>query len=176
MRVIAHGSNGLSLVSRTFRTATFAAMVVGVSLVGTSVVVPSPAVAETPLAADTLRIRTAKATFTFTVEVADTDAKREEGLMFRTQMAPEHGMLFDFKREQPVWFWMKNTYLSLDMIFVRADGTILSIAENTTPLSEALVPSGGPVRFVFEVVGGTARRLGITAGDRLVHPRIRRPE
>ena len=94
--------------------------------------------------------------------------------MFRTQMARDHGMLFDFKREQPVYFWMKNTYLSLDMIFVKADGTILSIAENTTPLSEATVPSGGPVRFVFEVVAGTSKRLGIAPGDKVVHPLMRR--
>ncbi len=176
MRVIAQGSTGLSFVSRFFRTAALAVTLGGASLLGAAGVVASPAKAEASLAANRLEIRTAKATFTFTVEIADSDAKREEGLMFRTQMAPEHGMLFDFKREQPVYFWMKNTYLSLDMIFVRADGTILSIAENTTPLSEALVPSGGPVRFVFEVVAGTTRRLGITAGDRVVHPRMRRPE
>jgi uncharacterized membrane protein (UPF0127 family) len=71
---------------------------------------------------------------------------------------------------------MKNTYLSLDMIFVKADGTILSIAENTTPLSEATVASGGPVRFVFEVVAGTARRLGIAPGDNLRHTRMRRAD
>lgn len=176
MRVIAHGSTGPSFASRFFRSAALAVTLSGASLLGGAVTVPSSAKAEAPLAANSLQIRTAKATFTFTVEIADTDAKREEGLMFRTQMAPEHGMLFDFKREQPVYFWMKNTYLSLDMIFVRADGTILSIAENTTPLSEALVPSGGPVRFVFEVVAGTAKRLGITAGDRVVHPRMRRSD
>ncbi len=141
-----------------------------------AVVAPLPGRAETPVAANRLEIRTARATHTFTVEIADTDAKRADGLMFRTQMAPDHGMLFDFKREQPVWFWMKNTYLSLDMIFVKADGTILSIAENTTPLSEATVPSGGPVRFVFEVVAGTSKRLAIVPGDRIVHPSMRRAE
>lgn len=129
----------------------------------------------TTVAAPRLEIVSGDKTHAFTVEIADTDAKRAEGLMFRTAMAPDHGMLFDFKREQPVWFWMKNTYLSLDMIFVKADGTILSIAENTTPLSEATVPSGGPVRFVFEVVAGTAKRLGLKAGDRVVHPLVKRP-
>ncbi|MDK9697263.1 MAG: DUF192 domain-containing protein [Siculibacillus sp.] len=169
------------LVSQWFRTAR-GAILVGTAFVASSAVVPHrdgsfavPAArAEAPLAADRLEIRTGAASRAFTVEVADTDSKRAEGLMFRTQMAPDHGMLFDFKREQPVWFWMKNTYLSLDMIFVKADGTILSIAENTTPLSEATVPSGGPVRFVFEVVAGTTRRLGIAPGDRVVHPLIRR--
>lgn len=137
---------------------------------------PAPAAAETAAATGRLEIRTAKATHSFSVEIADTEAKRADGLMFRTQMAPDHGMLFDFKREQPVWFWMKNTYLPLDMIFVKPDGTILSIAENTTPLSEATVPSGGPVRFVFEVVAGTVKRLGIAPGDKVVHPLMRRAD
>ncbi|WP_333821570.1 DUF192 domain-containing protein [Pinisolibacter sp.] len=174
MRVIAHRSTGSSCLCRLVRTATVAVVVASSGLLGATT--PTPAAAESVLAAGTLEIRTAKATHGFTVEIADTDAKREEGLMFRTQMARDHGMLFDFKREQPVYFWMKNTYLSLDMIFVRADGTILSIAENTTPLSEALVPAGGPVRFVFEVVAGTTKRLGIAPGDRVVHPRMRRAD
>ena len=159
--------------------------VVRASMVAVAVVVaglaagsaaPVVARAEAADATSRLEIRTATATHPFTVEIADTDAKRTEGLMFRTAMAPDHGMLFDFRREQPVWFWMKNTYLSLDMIFVRADGTILSIAENTTPLSEAMVPSGGPVRFVFEVLAGTAKRLAVAPGDRIVHPLMRRAE
>ena len=78
-------------------------------------------------------------------------------------------MLFDFKAEQPVAFWMKNTYVSLDMIFIKADGRILSIAENTEPLSERRVSSGGPVRGVLEVVAGTAKKLGIKPGDRVAH-------
>jgi uncharacterized membrane protein (UPF0127 family) len=79
-------------------------------------------------------------------------------------------MLFDFKREQELSFWMKNTLISLDMIFIRADGSILRIAEQTEPLSERLVPSGGPARAVLEVIAGTARKLGIAAGDRVAHP------
>ena len=79
-------------------------------------------------------------------------------------------MLFDFHQEQPASFWMKNTYISLDMIFIRADGHILRIAENTVPLSETIVPSGGPVRAVLEVIAGTARKLGIEPGDRVAHP------
>lgn len=135
-------------------------------------VVPSAGRAEVSVVASRLEIRTAKASASFSVEIADTEAKRAEGLMFRTEMADDHGMLFDFRREQPVWFWMKNTYLPLDMIFARADGTIASIAENATPLSEATIASGAAVRFVFEVKAGTAKRLGIAPGDRLVHPRI----
>ena len=90
--------------------------------------------------------------------------------MFRRELPEGQGMLFDFQREQPTSFWMKNTYISLDMIFIRADGRILRIAENTVPLSEALVSSGGPVRAVLEVIAGTAKKLGIAPGDRVAHP------
>ena len=107
---------------------------------------------------------------TFAVEMAVTPEEQARGLMFRRELPEGQGMLFDFQREQPATFWMKNTYVSLDMIFIRADGRILRIAENTVPLSEALVPSGGPVRAVLEVVAGTARKLGIAPGDRVAHP------
>ena len=107
---------------------------------------------------------------TFTVEMALTPEEQAKGLMFRRELPEGEGMLFDFHHEQPASFWMKNTYVSLDMIFIRADGTILKIAENTVPLSEALVQSGGPVRAVLEVVAGTARKLGIAPGDRVAHP------
>jgi uncharacterized membrane protein (UPF0127 family) len=107
---------------------------------------------------------------TFAVEMAVTPDEQAKGLMFRRQLPEGQGMLFDFQREQPATFWMKNTYVSLDMIFIRADGRILRIAEDTVPLSEALVPSGGPVRAVLEVVAGTAKKLGIAPGDRVAHP------
>ena len=105
----------------------------------------------------------------FTVEMAATDEQRARGLMYRKGLPEGQGMLFDFVQEQPVSFWMKNTYVSLDMIFIRADGRILRIAENTEPLSERMVPSGGPVRAVLEVVAGTARKLGIAPGDSVAH-------
>ena len=107
---------------------------------------------------------------TFAVEMAVTPEEQARGLMFRRELPEGQGMLFDFQREQPATFWMKNTYVSLDMIFIRADGRILRIAQNTVPLSEALVPSGGPVRAVLEVVAGTARKLGIAPGDQVAHP------
>ena len=109
----------------------------------------------------------------FTVELATNDDERSRGLMFRKELPEGHGMLFDFEQERPVAFWMHNTYIPLDMIFIRADGRILSIAEDTTPLSDALVPSGGPVRAVLEVIGGTARKLGIAPGDRVESPALR---
>jgi uncharacterized membrane protein (UPF0127 family) len=103
----------------------------------------------------------------FTVELATTDAERERGLMFRQSMPEGHGMLFDFQVDQPVSFWMRNTFISLDMIFISGDGRVVRVAENATPMSDALIPSGRPVRGVLEVVAGTARKLGIAAGDRV---------
>ena len=103
----------------------------------------------------------------FAVELATNEHERERGLMFRKQLPEGHGMLFDFKHDQPVSFWMHNTYISLDMIFIAGDGRIVRIAENAEPLSDRLIPSGGPVRAVLEVIAGTARKLGIAPGDRV---------
>jgi uncharacterized protein len=80
------------------------------------------------------------------------------------------GMLFDFSPEQQISMWMKNTYVSLDMIFIRADGRILRIAENTEPESTRIISSGGLAKGVLEVVAGTARKYGIAPGDRVAHP------
>ena len=98
------------------------------------------------------------------------DAGRSRGLMFRRSMAPDHGMLFDFERDEPVTMWMKNTYLPLDMVFIRPDGTISRIAADTEPLSTTIIPSGSPVVAVLELNAGTAAKLGIKAGDRIEHP------
>ena len=105
----------------------------------------------------------------FAVELALTPEQQAQGLMFRKELPEGQGMLFDFQRDQETSFWMKNTFISLDMIFIRADGRIHRVAANTTPLSEALVPSNGPVRAVLEVIAGTARKLGIAPGDRVAH-------
>ena len=118
----------------------------------------------------TLEIVSKTGVHTFTVELAETDAEREKGLMFRKELPEGRGMLFDFHAEAPVGFWMQNTYIPLDMIFIRGDGRILRIAENTEPLSTKIVPSGGPVRAVLEVIGGTARKMGIAPGDRVASP------
>ena len=101
------------------------------------------------------------------VELATTDAERERGLMFRKELPDGQGMLFDFQRDQPVAFWMHNTYLSLDMMFIRSDGRIMRIEEDAKPESDELIPSGSPVRAVLEVIGGSSRRLGIKPGDRV---------
>jgi uncharacterized membrane protein (UPF0127 family) len=111
---------------------------------------------------------------TFSVEVARNDADRAQGLMFRRSMAPDRGMLFDFERVQPISMWMQNTYLPLDMLFIRQDGTIARVAENAEPLSTRTIPSGEPVLAVLELNGGTAARLGIKPGDRVEHPLFRK--
>jgi uncharacterized membrane protein (UPF0127 family) len=118
----------------------------------------------------TLTIASTTGQHAFAVELAVTPEETSRGLMFRRQLPEGRGMLFDFKREREIAFWMKNTYISLDMIFIRGDGRVLRIAENTQPLSERLVPSGGRVRAVLEVIAGTAKKLGLAPGDRVAHP------
>jgi uncharacterized membrane protein (UPF0127 family) len=115
----------------------------------------------------TLEIASKTGVHVFQVELAVTPEEKERGLMFRRELPEGKGMLFDFQFDQNVAFWMKNTYIPLDMLFIRADGRILRIAENTEPMSERNIPSGGPVRAVLEVIGGTAKKLGIAAGDRV---------
>jgi uncharacterized membrane protein (UPF0127 family) len=127
----------------------------------------------------TLEIVSKNGVHPFTVELASNDEERARGLMYRKELPEGRGMLFDFQQEQEVSFWMQNTYIPLDMIFIRGDGRILRIAENTEPMSTRMVPSGGPVRAVLEVIGGTARKLGIAPGDkvaaRIFAPQIRTP-
>lgn len=119
---------------------------------------------------NTLEIVSKTGVHVFAVEVVANDADRAKGLMFRKELPEGRGMLFDFQRDQELGFWMKNTYIPLDMIFITGNGLIHRIAENTEPLSERIIPSGGPVRGVLEVIGGTARKLGIAPGDRVAHP------
>ncbi len=117
-----------------------------------------------------LEIVTKNGVQVFSVEVATTEQEKETGLMYRKELPDGKGMLFDFSPEQQVSMWMKNTYIPLDMIFIRADGRILRIAENTEPLSTKIIPSGGPTKGVLEVIAGTAKKYGIAPGDRVAHP------
>ncbi|HEY8381753.1 MAG TPA: DUF192 domain-containing protein [Microvirga sp.] len=110
----------------------------------------------------------------FLVEVARNDADRAQGLMYRRSMPADRGMLFDFGKVEPVAMWMQNTYISLDMLFIRPDGTIARVAPNAEPLSTRTIPSGEPVLAVLELNAGTAARLGIKAGDRVEHPVFKR--
>jgi uncharacterized membrane protein (UPF0127 family) len=117
-----------------------------------------------------LEIVTKSGVQVFSVEMATTEQEKETGLMYRKELADGKGMLFDFSPEQQVSMWMKNTFISLDMIFIRADGRILRIAENTVPQSTAIIPSQGLVKGVLEVIAGTAKKYGIAPGDRVGHP------
>lgn len=112
-----------------------------------------------------LTIETAKGPQHFSVELATTPAQRALGLMYRQDMAAGAGMLFIYPEEQPVAFWMKNTLIPLDMLFIGADGHIRRIAERTVPLTDTAIPSVYPVKAVLEINGGTVERLGIRPGD-----------
>jgi uncharacterized membrane protein (UPF0127 family) len=122
-----------------------------------------------PLPMEDLSIETAQGVQRFRVEIADDEAEREQGLMYRRSMAAEHGMLFEFDPAQPVSFWMHNTFLSLDIIFIGPDGRILNIADHATPFSDESIPSAGAVRGVLELNAGRAEALGILPGDRVRH-------
>lgn len=133
----------------------------------------APAAADEPIAFERgeLTIETASGqSYRFEVEIATTSTQRGRGLMFREHMAADAGMLFVYAAEQPIRMWMRNTLIPLDMLFVAEDGRIVTIAENTEPLSEAVIASSEPALGVIELNGGTARRLGIRPGDRVRHP------
>lgn len=122
---------------------------------------------------DELSIRTAGGeTHRFSIELALTDAQRQQGLMYRKEMAPYHGMLFDFGDVRRVSMWMENTVLPLDMLFIQADGTISHIRENAVPFSRDIIDSQGPVKFVLEINAGRAKALGIGVGDKVIGKRI----
>ena len=135
-----------------------------------------PAMAAPPSAAavDDLTIATASGDHHFSVEVMRSRDELERGLMFRRQMAADHGMLFDFGSPQPVTMWMKNTYLPLDMVFIAADGRVVSVKQNAEPLSETTIYSGGLVLGVLELNAGAAARIGVKPGDRVADPMFTR--
>ncbi|MBO21185.1 MAG: hypothetical protein CMM26_02205 [Rhodospirillaceae bacterium] len=115
-----------------------------------------------------LAIETSDGTHAFDVEVAATDRQRARGLMFRTEMAPDAGMIFLYRQDRVLTMWMANTYLPLDMLFIAADGRIVHIAEETIPLSRATISSRRRARAVLELNAGTVKRLNIHVGDRVV--------
>jgi uncharacterized protein len=106
----------------------------------------------------------------FKIELAETPAQMTQGLMFRTSLAPDAGMLFDYRRPTPATMWMRNTFIPLDMLFVDEQGRIVNIHERAVPQSDDVIAAAEPVRAVIELNGGTAARLGIEPGDRVVHP------
>ena len=116
-----------------------------------------------------LTISTAQGEFAFSVEVADEPRERNIGLMNRSKLDPLRGMLFAFDQPQVITMWMKNTLISLDMIFIDREGVVKNIAERTTPHSLAVISSGEPVSFVLELGGGMAAYIGLASGDRVKH-------
>jgi len=133
--------------------------------------VPLPAYAPriTPGPTEPLTVQTARGPVSFQVELADTDEERAQGLMFRGSMPADRGMIFVFDQAQPQAFWMRNTYIPLDIIYIGSDGRIVSIIKNAEPLNVTPLPSGAAAQYVLEINGGTADRLGIAPGDRVVH-------
>ena len=123
--------------------------------------------ASRPLQHSVLVVDTPQGPARFVVEIAADNASRMKGLMFRKEMPPDSGMLFEFPDDHFRSFWMKNTILPLDMLFIRADGKISSIAENTKPYSLDVVTSREPVRAVLEINAGRSAALGITAGEKV---------
>jgi uncharacterized membrane protein (UPF0127 family) len=143
---------------------------IGLLLAALLVLVPVLASAQQGLSKiEPLTIATAGDATLFTVEIADTDELRARGLMFRQRLPEDRGMLFDFGQPRQVAMWMKNTYIPLDMLFIRADGSIAYIAENTTPKSLDPIGVREPVLAVLELAGGVTAKLGIRAGDVVYH-------
>lgn len=120
-----------------------------------------------------LILHTGEASHTFTVELVDTPETRAQGLMYRQELADDAGMLFDFLEERQVSFWMRNTYIPLDMIFIGADGEVKTIHVNARPHDPTSIPSQVPVQFVLEIPGGRSVELGLEPGDRVEHARIK---
>jgi len=126
-----------------------------------------------PTGLERLEIASGDRAHVFQVEVMKTPEQRSKGLMFRQFLADDRGMLFDFEREEPVAMWMRNTYIPLDMLFIRANGVVHRVHERAQPLDETTIPAGAPVRYVLEIGGGVAAKLGIKAGDTVKHALIR---
>jgi uncharacterized membrane protein (UPF0127 family) len=143
------------------RRAALAGLVVGLAA--------GPALAKPSGGLETLDIITGKGRARFLVEIAATPAQQRQGLMFRKSLAPDRGMLFTYARPQSAAFWMKNTLIPLDILYIAPSGKVLSIVRNARPHDETLIPSGGLVLGVLEIAGGRAAQLGVLPGDRVLH-------
>ena len=118
---------------------------------------------------DLLKLITASGEHAFTVEVADTPDQKARGLMFRRSLADNAGMIFPYEPPQEATMWMRNTYISLDMVFIRADGIVHRIEAGTEPFSEAVIASNGDVLAVLELKAGIARKIQLKSGDKVIH-------
>lgn len=119
-----------------------------------------------------LTLHTDTGDYSFHVDVVDTNESRARGLMYVTELADDAGMLFDFKEERPVSFWMRNTFIPLDMIFVGTDGVVKNVHVNAIPHDPTGIPSDGPVQFVLEIPGGRSVEIGLKPGDKMDHDRV----
>jgi hypothetical protein len=125
--------------------------------------------ADAKMRRESLSIRATNGTIAFDIEVAETPDDQARGLMFRTSVPQLTGMLFPYTPAREITMWMRNTYVSLDMLFIRADGVIHRIEAHTEPLSERVISSGAPATGVLEIAAGEAARLGIKPGDIVLH-------
>jgi uncharacterized membrane protein (UPF0127 family) len=116
-----------------------------------------------------LEIHSGDVVHTFSIEIAETSRQRAQGLQYRNTMAPDHGMLFNFRKPAPISMWMKNTYIPLDILFISQQGKVINIAHNTAPLSLKYINSVGPAKGVLELSAGTSNRLKIKVGDIVFH-------
>jgi uncharacterized protein len=148
----------------TVRVRLWAALAIIVVISG---ILVAPVRADGP---ETLQIVTSSGTHDFHIEIAKDDVSRAQGLMNRPFLPADRGMLFEFDREAPVSFWMKNTYIPLDMIFISRAGVVTNIVEKAEPLSERVIPSGPPCLGVLELNGGAAASIGLRVGDTVRHP------
>lgn len=127
----------------------------------------STAVAQSGLATRALVIETAIGKHRYTVEVAATPQQQETGMMYRRSMPADHGMIFPFAAPQVLTFWMENTWLPLDLVFIASDGKVVSIAADAKPMSRDIISSGAPASAVLELNAGEAKRIGLRPGDRV---------
>jgi uncharacterized membrane protein (UPF0127 family) len=123
-----------------------------------------------PARIEQVGVQTASGVFTFQAEIADTPELRERGLMFRQRLPDDRGMLFELSDVGEIAMWMRNTYVALDMVFIGNSGTVTSVVSDTVPLTDTIIRSEGVVAAVLELKAGTAKRIGLKAGDRIIHP------
>ena len=128
---------------------------------------PLSAQSEMKMRRDTLTLHTASGAHRIDIEVAESDREKAYGLMFRQSLGDSEGMLFPYPSPQEITMWMRNTFISLDMIFIRADGIVHRVETDTEPHSERIIASRGEVTGVLEMKAGSARRLGLKPGDRV---------
>jgi uncharacterized membrane protein (UPF0127 family) len=157
-------------VAVSTRAARWAALFVAMAWLGAFLCPPT---ADARMRKDTLTLVTKKGERVITIEVAESEQQKALGLMYRTSLADDAGMLFPYDRPQELTMWMKNTYIPLDMVFIRADGIVHRIEARTEPFSERTISSNGPVTAVLELAGGAAARIGLEPGDRVVYSHFR---